>query len=166
MQTHTTLAATALLAAAAVTAIPAISTAATSQERFTYSGKTVRGKAGPIRIVATGPIHGSGRATFVEHGNTSKGTFHLAAGDLYLTFTGKRLVTHPDTSTCTATIDYSGTFTIRGGTHRYRTASGRGTFREHRKLTGQRDQSGACLPHASPEAITAVSNARGTATLR
>jgi hypothetical protein len=166
MQTRTNLIATAVVVAAAHVALAAASPAARPQERFTITGKTVRGKDGPIRVVAAGSIRGSGRATFVDHGKTSKGTFHLAGGDVYVTFVGKRSVSHADPAACRATVDYSGTFTIRGGTHRYRTAAGRGTFQEHRKLVGQRDQAGNCLQQATPETVTVVNHARGTASLR
>ena len=166
MEIRTALIATIAGVAAAAAALPATSSAASAGQHFTITGKTVRGKEGRIRLVAAGPISGKGSATFVEHGNQSKGTFHLNEGDVYVTFVGNHSVSHPNPAACTATIDYSGTFTIRGGTRRYRTASGHGTFREQRELVGQRDPAGNCMQQAPPASITAVNHARGTASLK
>ena len=136
------------------------------RERFTISGKTIRGKQGPIKVVASGPIRGTGTARFTEHGNTSNGTFRMPGGNVFVRFIGTRFVAHPDPRACTATFEYQGTFTIRGGTRRYRNASGKGSFTEHREWIGQRDKAGHCLPQAPPATITARNIARGTATLR
>lgn len=164
MPTRIPLAILAALATTTATAIAATQSASPHPERFTFSGKTIRGHEGPIKLRATGPIHGKGTVRLTEHGNTSHATFYLTAGKVFITFTGTRLVPHPHPQACTATFEYDGTFKINGGTRQYRHATGHGTFTEHRTYTGQRDHTGHCLPQAPPATITAVAHAHGTAT--
>jgi hypothetical protein len=157
---------TVLAATTAATTAAAMQAPSSHRERFTISGKTIRGREGPIKVLATGPIHGTGTARFIEHGNISNGTFHLPDGKVFITFTGTRFVFHPRPRACSGTFQYDGTYTIHGGTRRYRHATGKGTFTEHRKYIGQRDRTGHCLPQRPPAIITAVNDAHGTATLR
>lgn len=155
----------AILAALTATTDATALASSSHAQRFTMSGKTIGGTQRPIKVTATGLIHGTGTAAFVEHGNTSNGVFRLPNGNLFITFTGTKFSSHRAPQACTATVEYQGTFTIHGGTRAYRRATGKGTFAEHRKYVGQRDKSGNCLPQAPPATITAVNHARGTATL-
>jgi hypothetical protein len=167
MRTRSIVAIVTILAAiSAATTAAAVQALSSHRERFTISGKTIRGKEGPIKVLATGPIDGTGTIRFVEHGNTSNGAIHLPDGKVFITFTGTRFVSHPHPRACTGTFEYDGTYTIHGGTRLYRHATGNGTFTEQRKYMGQRDKTGHCLPQAPPAIITAVNHAHGTATLR
>jgi hypothetical protein len=155
------------LAILVIVATTTASAAASSphRERFTLSGTTIHGTERPIKVTAIGSIHGTGTARFIEHRNTSDGTFYLPDGKLFIAFVGTRSVSHRHPRACTATVQYQGTFTITGGTRHYRHAAGTGTFTEHRKYIGQRDNTGRCLPKAPPATITAVNHARGTASI-
>jgi hypothetical protein len=169
MPTRLTLAAIAITATAAACAVtpPALArtTVRSGTERFTMSGTTIGATAGPVRVVARGPIRGSGTARLVEHGARSSGTLRLPAGRVFVTFVGRHRAIHRHARRCSATIAFSGRFAIRGGTGRYAGAAGHGTFTEHRRLTGARTSHGACDPTAPPARIVAVNVARGVARL-
>jgi hypothetical protein len=167
MRTRIIVAIVPILAATTVATMAATVQASSShREHFMISGKTIRGKEGPIKVLASGPIRGTGTARFIEHGNISNGTFRLPGGKVFITFSGTRFVPHLHPRACTATFEYDGTYTIHGGTRLYRNATGKGAFTEHRTYIGQRDETGHCLRQAPPAIITAVNHARGSATLR
>jgi hypothetical protein len=144
------------------------STASPSPQRFTFSGKTLRGKDLPITVSATGPISGKGTVRIVERPKTSTASFHFSNGNLQVLFVHGRTSAHPDPAKCRATIDSRGTYTIRGGTRQYAGATGKGAYAETRLLLGARSTAGKCLggPNATPEMITAVATMRGTVSLR
>lgn len=141
--------------------------ASASPQRFTFSGKTIRGKDLPITVSATGAISGTGTVSIIEHPTTSNATFHFTHGNIQVLFVHGPTNTHPDPAKCRATIDARGTYTIRGGTKRYAGATGKGTYTETRLLLGQRSPAGKCLngPNTPPERVTAVATMHGTISL-
>ena len=143
------------------------SNASSSPQRFTFSGKTIRGNDLPITVSATGPISGKGTVHIVERPKTSSATFQFSNGNLQVLFVHGRTSAHPDPAKCRATIDSRGIYTIRGGTRRYAGATGKGTYTETRLLLGARSTAGKCLsgPHSTPKTITAVATMHGTISL-
>jgi hypothetical protein len=141
---------------------------ASSPQRFTFTGKTVRGKDLPIKVFATGPISGIGTVRLVEHPKTSNGTFRFSKGNLRVLFVHGPTRAHPDPAKCRATINAGGTYTIHGGTGLYAAAAGKGTYTEKRLLLGERNPAGKCLggPNSTPKSITAVATMIGTLSLR
>ena len=139
-----------------------------SPQRFTFSGKTVRGKDLPITVSATGPISGNGTVRIIEHPKTSTATFQFPTGTIQVLFLHGPTQTHPDPAQCRATIDARGTYTIHGGSGRYAGATGKGAYTETRLLLGQRSPAGKCLagPNSTPKTITAIATMRGTISLR
>src|SRR6185312_16892099 len=55
---------------------------------------------------------------------------------------------------------YDGTYTIHGGTRRYRHATGKGTFTEHRTYIGQRNRTGHCHARTQLTAQAAPAHTR------
>jgi len=162
----------AVITVAALAAAAAAGTAyahhnTSSTQRFTFSGKTIRGKDLPIKVTAVGPISGHGTARLIEHPKTSAGTFRLPNGNIHLRFVHGPTQAHPNLATCRATIDARGTYTITGGTGHYTGATGKGTYTEKRVLVGQRSPAGTCLggPNSMPQSITATTLMVGTVNL-
>jgi hypothetical protein len=139
-----------------------------STQRFTFSGKTIRGKDLPITLTAAGPISGHGTARLIEHPKTTTGTFRLPHGNLQLHFLHGPTRAHPNLAKCRATIDARGAYTINGGTGPYAGATGKGTYTEKRVLIGQRSPAGKCLsgPNSMPQSVTATAAMIGTISLR
>lgn len=139
-----------------------------STQRFTFSGKTIRGKDLPITVTAVGPISGHGTARLIEHPKTTTGTFLLPHGDLHVSFLHGPTRAHPNLAKCRATIDAGGTYTINGGTGPYAGATGKGTYTEKRVLLGRRSPAGTCLagPNSMPQSVTATAAMVGTIGLR
>ena len=158
-----------LTAAAAIgTAYAHHSTSSPTTQRFTFSGKTIRGKDLPIKVTAVGPINGRGTAQLIEHLKTTAGTFRLPNGNVQVRFVHGPTQAHPNLAKCRATIDARGTYTINGGTGLYVDATGKGTYTEKRVLVGQRSPAGKCLsgPNSMPQSVTATAVMFGTINLR
>lgn len=139
-----------------------------STQRFTFSGKTIRGKDLPITLTAVGPISGHGTARLSEHPTTTTGMFLLPHGNLRVRFLHGPTQAHPNLAKCEATIDARGTYTITGGTGRYADATGNGTYTEKRVLLGQRSPAGTCLAglNSTPQSVTATAAMVGTINFR
>jgi hypothetical protein len=136
-------------------------------QRFTLSGETIQGIDKTIRVVAAGPISGTGT---VSAPNTASRldrlTLHLAKGSVFLVVAEKTVAAHPDYRTCTAKINGDGTFTITGGTRAFQGARGSGTFSRQSTLIGGRGASGKCLgSNAVPKAVHTTSTLIGKAAL-
>lgn len=155
-------------AAAAVPALPALASGP-SHQRFTMTFVSVGGKDRPIRVVAAGPIQGSGTMTQrlvkgTPHGAVLAATIKLPGGKVRL-----RVRDHEsmrlDLRSCTARELGHGTWTIVSGTGAYRTASGSGTFVRRGLIVGAFDQDAHCLGQAAaPAAETGTVVTDGTAT--
>jgi len=157
----------AVLTAAAATATAYAHHIASSTQRFTFSGETIRGKDLPITVTAVGPISGHGTAQLIEHPKTTAGTFHFPHGNVQVRFVHGPIQAHPNLATCRATIDARGTYTIYGGTGPYAAATGKGTYTEKRVLVGQRSPAGKCLngQNSTPQSVTATATMIGTINL-
>ena len=160
--------AAALAAAAATGTAYAHDGISPSTQRFTFTGKTNRGKDLPITVTAVGPISGRGTARLIEHAKTTAGTFRLPDGIIQVHFVHGPTQAHLNVAKCMATIDARGTYTINGGTGRYTGATGNGTYTEKRILVGQRSPAGKCIsgPNSTPQSVTATAAMVGTINLR
>lgn len=160
--------AAALAAAAATGTAYADHSTSPSTQRFTFSGKTIRGKDLPITVTAVGPVSGHGTARLIEHPKTTAGTFRLPNGIIQVHFVHGPTQAHPNVAKCMATIDARGTYTITGGTGPYAGATGKGTYTEKRILVGQRSPAGKCISgqNSTPQSVTATAAMVGTISLR
>jgi hypothetical protein len=164
---------TAMLALAA-SAVLVSSAAGTSQtrprpQRFTFRGATIHGVDTPIRVVATGPINGTGIAYDKDNpgGRTGTLTMRFQRGSVFITNESHSLVAHPNYQLCTVKIVERGTYKIIGGTRHFRRATGHGTYVDHRKLIGGRSASGQCAGRNAPlSAVYDVVTMTGPAALR
>jgi hypothetical protein len=121
-------------------------------EHFTFTDKTIGQKPGPVRVVATGPIHGAGTVQLKSSANNrvDHDTLRLARGSIHLVATEKSFAVHPNLPKCTATTIGHGVFTVTGGTGAFRGVRGHGTYHRRTILTGARDASGKCLGNSAP----------------
>lgn len=163
MHHHTQVLTTALILSAAIAGI-AHAGASGSAQRFTFTGKTIRGKDLPIHVSATGLITAPGTARMVEHPKTTTGAFLFPKGNINVRFLHGPTQAHPNLAKCRATIDARGTYTISGGTGPYAHATGNGTYTETRTLIGARNSAGACIggPNSTPASVTATATMIGT----
>jgi hypothetical protein len=133
-------------------------------QRFTIYSANIASKDAPMLVEATGPISGVGLVTATAAtGNTVPLTLSLPKGKVLLSAQGD-FGWKPDFATCTATRDIRGTYTITGGTGAYRSATGKGTFREQGAGIGVRSSSGKCLERFKVNYVTVVLT--GTASVR
>jgi hypothetical protein len=144
--------------AGAALAVAASGSAATgsSTQTITATFLTIAGSDKPTHVVARGPISGIGEATQTEKETPSGGqmnyvTLHFDRGTVRMVAAEPRFGWKLDPRTCTGSAYGNGTFTILGGTGRYRGASGKGTFTTSGTGLAQRTPSGKCLgPKTSP----------------
>jgi hypothetical protein len=139
-------------------------------ERITLFTATSHGRDLPVAVEATGPIHGLGSETQSENatptGQINHVTLHLPGGVVKLT-APERFTWQANLRACAAQARGGGTFTITGGTGKYRKATGKGTFTDTGVLIGARDRKGNCLGQtAQPRAIYVDVTLTGTASLR
>lgn len=137
-------------------------------QRFTLRGATIHGVDKPIRVVATGPISGTGIAHDKDNpgGRTGMLTIRLQLGSVFITNASRSLVADPNYQLCTVKIVERGTYRIVGGTAHFRRAAGHGTYVNHRKLVGGRTRTGKCAGRNAPlRAVYDVVTLTGTADL-
>jgi hypothetical protein len=139
-------------AGATITTVAGASGRTLHAQRFTMQGATVNGVDRPIHVTATGPIAGHGTAKDKDSpgGRSGRLTFHLPAGNIFLPNTTTSSTAHVDLRRCRVKILERGTFTIAGGTKRYRHAIGHGTYVDHRTIVGRRTSSGRCASRRTP----------------
>jgi hypothetical protein len=110
---------------------------------------------GQGRLVASGPIHGVGTDTVVDHTDNPDGSstdtdrFELPDGQVLLRDTYIFTVT-TDGQSCASDISVEGTWTIVSGTGAYAGATGGGNFTAHGIFVAGREPSGGCLGFDSP----------------
>jgi hypothetical protein len=132
-------------------------------QRFTIYSANIANKDAPMLVAASGPISGIGLVTTSDAPGAVPITLALPKGKVFLSAQGD-FRWKPDFATCTATRDIRGTYTITGGTGAYRSATGKGTFREHGAGIGARSSSGKCLQRFKVNYVTVVLT--GTASVR
>lgn len=145
-------------AAAVVPVLPALASGP-SHQRFTMTFASIADKDRPVRVVAAGPIQGTGTMTQrvvkeTSHGDVLAATLKLPAGKVRL-----RVHDHEsmrlDLRSCTARQVGKGTWRIVSGTGAYRGASGSGTFVRRALIVGAFDDSARCLGESAPPAAQA-----------
>jgi hypothetical protein len=125
-------------------------------QRLTIYSANIANREAPALVEATGPISGIGLVTAgAAPGNTVPLTLALPKGKVILSARGD-FRWKPDFATCTATRDIRGTYTITGGTGAYRSATGKGRFREQGAAIGVRSSSGTCLKKFKVNYVTIV----------
>jgi hypothetical protein len=160
----TIVAAGAALAAAvglAGVAGPAVA-AARSTEHFRIYSANRNDRDLPEVFAASGPIRGLGIAKPNDDvpGDTIPIVVTMrGGGKIYLKAHGP-FTWHANLKTCTATEHDQGTFKITGGTGRYRTARGSGSYVEVGAGLGKRDAQGNCEQSFAINYVTV--NATGT----
>jgi hypothetical protein len=120
--------------------------AAGSTEHFRIYSANRNDRDLPQVFAAHGPIHGVGLATPDDDvpGDTIPIVVTMrGGGKIYLKAHGP-FTWHPNLKTCTATEHDTGTFRITGGTGRYRTARGSGSYSEAGAGLGKRNAKGNC----------------------
>lgn len=171
MSTRLTLAvalAAGVTAAAAVPVLPALASGP-SHQRFTMTFASVGGKDRPVRVVAAGPIHGTGTMTQhlvkeTAHGGILAATIKLPDGKVRLRVRDHESI-RLDPRSCTARQLGNGTWKIVSGTGAYRGAAGSGTFVRRAFIVGAFDDSARCLGEsAAPTAEAGTVVTDGTAT--
>lgn len=145
-------------AAAVVPVLPALA-AGPSHQRFTMTFISVGGKDHPVRVVAAGPIHGTGTLTEhvvkeTPHGGVLAATIKLPDGKVRLRVHDRESM-RLDLRSCTARQVGHGTWTIVSGTGAYRGASGSGTFVRRALIVGAFDADARCLGESAPPAAQA-----------
>lgn len=156
----------AAVSAAVVTA--AASGAGGPIERITLTSTTVKGVDKKLHVVAHGPIAGNGTYTGVQTPGSSRDriTLRFRNGSVFLVGNDEDSKVTPDLHSCTARGIGHGTYTITGGTGRYRGVTGEGSYTRRLKFIGARDKSGACLgQNAQPRVIQYTAALVGTAAL-
>jgi hypothetical protein len=137
----TALAATSLAGATSAQAAPM------RTESIVMTSVSLNGVDRPTRVVALGPIHGSGLETQVEQDTETGAIVHSIWHFAHGTVTSDAVENYSldfDPTTCTARAIGTGTWTITGGTGAYAGARGHGTFTDRGVLVGARDGHGQC----------------------
>lgn len=145
-----------VVAAAICGTTAAYANATVSTQRFTLTTKTVNGKDDSLRVIAAGPIHGTGTVQLKssQDKRVDHMTLHLPNGTVYLVAAEKSFAVHPNLRKCIATSTGQGTFTIDGGTNDFQGVHGHGTYQRHGILIGARNANGTCLGRKAPPKAT------------
>ena len=123
-------------------------------QRFAMTFVSAQGEDLPIRVVASGPIHG--RGTMVQRPIKETANGGVLAVTITLTDGKVRLRVKDHESmklnrrSCTARERGKGTWRIVSGTGAYRKASGHGSFVRSAYVVGAFDRSGHCLGQSAP----------------
>ncbi len=126
----------------------------------------------PGRVIAVGPVTGTGVTELLNHDDGPDGTFtdvyslKLSSGSIVFTQTGTEDFPF-DAASCSATASGQGTFTLSGGSGAFAGVTGSGRFTQRGKIIGSRSSTGACLgpdSGAAPAALVVIEDAVGTAT--
>lgn len=136
-----------LLGAVALVAMAGPASAATNNQRFTIVAKFANDETVACRVVATGPIQGTGTCTTSDEGHNvtlihivlPNGTVELRAKEVSSTDQFNQ-------AACVATFSFKENFRIVDGTGSYAGATGSGTDSGHGLFTAARTPDG-CDPN-------------------
>jgi hypothetical protein len=134
--------------------------AATGTEHFQIM--TTSGTATTAGVIAWGVWTAAG----VDHesnssANTATDTFTFPGGTFKVTHTGKSQSGGFNAKTCLYLVGQKGTYTLHGGTGKFKGMSGHGTFTASFLGLVPKTKSGACSMTANPTAWQQVINASG-----
>lgn len=128
-------------------------------QQFVLYTSNLHGTDLPAVVRAAGLVDGVGTETQTDKdtngGQTNYATLHLAGGTLRFV-APERFAWKPNLATCSATADGGGTWKITGGTGRFKSAAGSGTFTSRGILLGARDAKGRCLGERAQPTVNYV----------
>jgi len=151
------LAAPASAAPAPVSAHPA----ATGTEHFQLVATATTSRTG--HAIAYGVVTG---AATVDHMGKDAAKFVFSNGSFKLSYKSGTGGTHSlNAKTCLAQVSQPGTYTISGGTGKYKGISGHGTFTFRLLAIGAKNSQGKCVHNEAPVAFQVIIHGSGPVTL-
>jgi hypothetical protein len=161
-QRHRLLAAAATVVASAALALTGLSAASASPARPAVSGTEHLQLMSTSATSNTAPviIYGVVTAAGVDHEGNTTDTFKFANGSFKLKHSAGKGTQNFNPKTCLAQIAEHGTYTIFGGTGKYKGISGHGTY--HFSILGiAKKVKGKCSENANPVASQQIIQASG-----
>ena len=163
---HRLLAAAAAVAASATVALTGLSAASASPARPAASGTEHLQLMSTSATSSAAPIIGYGvfTASGVDHMGNKADTIKLPGGSFKINHSPGKGPQHFNPKTCLAQIAQHGTYTLSGGTGKYKGISGHGTYHFTLLLLGKKVH-GKCSQKAAPVAFQQIIQASGPASL-